>query len=189
MDNQKLLTRRNIFIVLGVVIAAEVLWASLALFQTNRQIGETPPVATKPQPTQIELQTDKTAVKVGEQFTVSVYVLSDKLTDGVDLIINYDPQLLSASPFILGSLYNEYPFSTIDSKEGKITVSGIATSTDGVKPNGLFGSIVFNAQAAGQAAISLEFTPASTVDTNVIEKGTGEDILESVKNLTISINP
>lgn len=192
MDNQNkwsgLINKKNILMLLGVVIVAEVLWAGWTLYQTNRQISQTvlPPV-TKSQPTQIELQTDKTSVKVGEKFTVSIYMLSDKSTDGADLIINYDPKLLLAEQVILGTLYNEYPKNTIDVKESKVTISGISTETAGIKPNGLFGSIVFTAKAPGSSGISLEFTPGSTVDTNVIEQGTGEDVLEKVNNLEVNI--
>lgn len=194
MDNQSkwrgLINKKNILILLGVVIVVEVLWAGWTLYQTNRQISQTvPPPATKAKPTQIELQTDKTSVKVGEKFTVSINMLSDKSTDGTDLIINYDPKLLLAEPVNLGTLYNEYPKNTVDVKAGKITVSGISTGMDGIKPNGLFGSIVFSAKAVGQAVISLEFEKGLTVDTNVIEQGTGKDVLESVKNVNIIITP
>ncbi|MBI2018621.1 hypothetical protein HYS96_02835 [Candidatus Daviesbacteria bacterium] len=194
MDNQNkwlgLINKKNILILLGAVIVVEVLWAGWTLYQTNRQIVQTvPPVATKPQPTQIELRTDKTSVKVGEKFTVSINMLSDKSTDGADLIINYDPKLLLAEPLTLGTLYNEYPKNTIDARAGKITVSGISTATDGIKPNGLFGSMVFTAKGQGQSSISLEFTPGSTVDTNIIEQGTGKDILEKVKNVEVTISP
>jgi len=192
---QRLINKKNILILLGAVVAAELLWAGWTIFQTNKQISQTaPPVATQPQPTTIELQSNKTSVKVGEQLTVSINLISDKLTDGVDLIINYDPNLLSVetsgeadASVILGSLYNEYPINTLDSKLGKITVSGISTGTDGIKPNGLFGSIIFTAKAPGQSVISLEFEEDSTADTNIIEKGTGEDILEKVNSLEINI--
>lgn len=194
MDNQNkwsgLINKKNILMLLGVVIVAEVLWAGWVLYQTNRQISQTVlPPATTVQPTQIELQTDRTSVKVGEKFTVSIYMLSDKSTDGADLIINYDPKLLLAEQVILGTLYNEYPKNTIDVKESKVTISGISTEMDGINPNGLFGSIVFTAKAPGRSSLSLDFTPGSTVDTNVIEQGTGKDILEKVNNLEVNINP
>lgn len=186
-----LINRKNILIILGVIIFAEILWAGWILFKTNAQVGQTiiPPVETKPLPTEIELQTDKTSVKAGEKFRVLVLISSERSTDGADLIISYDPKLLSASPFVLGTLYNEYPVNKVDEKAGKITVSGISTGTEGVKPEGAFGSVVFSAKASGVATISLDFAPGSTADTNVTEKGTGEDILEAVKNINITINP
>lgn len=192
---QKLLTRRNIFIVLGLIIAAELLWAGWTLYQTNRQIGTTAPVTFQPQPSKIELQSNKTTVKVADQVTVSINVVSEKATDGIDLVINYDPKLLSVvktkegTPVILGSLYSDYPQNAVDETKGEITISGISTGKEGVRPNGLFGSIVFNAKAPGQTTVSLEFSPGSTVDTNITEKGTGEDVLESVGNVNITINP
>ncbi len=208
MDNQNfntgiqnkwgnLVSKQNILILLGVVILLEVLWAGWSFYQTQKQIAQTPPqTVSGPIASQIGLSSDKTNVKIGEQFTVSATIFSDKATDGVDLIISFDPNLLSVetggetkAPVILGSLYNEYPINTIDAKVGKITVSGISTQPDGITPNGLFGAIIFKAKTVGKALISLEFTIGSTADTNIVEKGTGQDILESVKNVTISINP
>ena len=189
-----LINKKNILILLGAVVVAELLWAGWTISQTNKQINQTPPAVSTPISSQIGLSSDKTAVKEGEQFTVSANILSDQATDGVDLIINYDPKLISVvqvgetnAPVILGSLYNDYPINTLDSKAGKITVSGISTQTDGIKPNGLFGSIIFKAESSGQALISLDFEAGSTVDTNIIEKGTGEDNLEKVNSLEINI--
>lgn len=198
MDNQpnqnslgKIFNRKVLLIVFGVVILAEIIWAGYTFWKKPQPVTQGAPEVQKP--TQIELQTDSQQVKVGQSFTVYVNISSSKHTDGVDLIISYNPRLMlveklqSGVPVDLGTIYNEYPLNLIDETMGKITVSGIATASDGVIPNGLFGSISFQALSTGQAAITLDFAPGSTVDTNVIEKGTGKDILENVKNLNVTI--
>ena len=72
---------------------------------------------------------------------------------------------------------------------GKITVAGITQAQGGVLANGLFGTVVFQAKAAGQAKISLDYTPGSTIDSNVTESETVEDVLDKVENLEINILP
>jgi len=188
MDKKKIL-----FIIFGVIILAEIAWAGYTFWKKPTQLTPTPAAVQKP--TQIELQTDNQEVKVNQRFSVYINISSDQRTDGVDLIINYNPKLLLVElleegiPVDLGTIYNDYPLNLIDERMGKITVSGISTAADGTIPNGLFGSISFKATSVGQAAITLDFAPGSTVDTNVIEKGSGQDILENVKNLNITITP
>lgn len=173
----------------GVIILAEIIWAGSVFLGGQSQSVKVTQEAVQDKGTEIELKTDQSSVKVGDQFSVSINISSTQETDGADLIINYNPKLLSASPATLTSLYNDYPVNKIDTTEGKITVSGISTDEIGIVPNGAFGTIVFKALSSGQAAITLEFAPTSTVDTNIIEKGTGRDILENVKNLNVTIIP
>lgn len=187
-SNTQVLNRKVLLIVFGVIILAEIIWAGWVIYEMNSQTPKTTVVVPE-KPTQIELQTDQTKVSVGDQFSVFINVSSSRETDGTDLIITYDPKLLSASPLTLGTLYNDYPVNKIDSALGKITVSGISTGVKGIIPNGLFGTIVFKALSSGQAAITLDFAPSSTVDTNVIEKDSGKDVLENVTNLNVTITP
>ncbi len=191
------LTRKNILILLGLVVLGEILWAAGVLYKTNTSTpAPKQTVSVQSKPTQIELKSSQPSVKVGDKFIVSINISSDNLTDGVDLIISYDPKLLSLEttgekkiPVAVTTIYNDYPLNAVELETGKITVSGISTGQDGIKPNGLFGSINFVAKAVGLTKISLEFSPGSTVDTNVIERNTGKDILEAVKDIDITITP
>lgn len=184
----KFLNRKVLLTIFGVIILAEIIWAGWVFYGMNTQVPKNTTVV-QAKPTQIKLQTDQTTVKVGDQFSVFINVSSSFETDGTDLIITFDPKLLSASPLTLGTLYNDYPVNKIDATLGKITVSGISTGVKGIIPNGIFGTIVFSALSSGQAAVTLDFTPSSTVDTNVIEKDSGKDVLEKVKNLNVTIVP
>lgn len=195
---QKLLTRKNIFIILGVVILAEVLWASWTLFRPTppspTQTAIAPVVKLKP--TTVSLVSEKISLKKGEKITVSVNISSNSKTDGVDLVITYDPKLLSVEtigqtkqPVIAGTIYNDYPLNSLDQALGRITVSGITDVPGGVLADGLFGSLVFVGKNFGSAKISLDFSPGSTADSNVTETGTGKDVLEKVESLEINILP
>lgn len=202
MDNnqnmlQKFLTRRNLFILLGVVIVVEIVWAGWTLSKP----ASTPlPVTTTPQTkkslTAISLKADKTSIKVGDTVSVSVNISSDKLTVGTDLYISFDPKLFSVqtvgtdkAPLIVGNIYPSYPLNTLDLKSGKIAASGITQNPGGVLANGMFGTIVFKAKAAGQTKIIIDFTPSSTTDSNVTELSTAQDVLDKVDNLELTILP
>lgn len=199
MDQQfkKLLTRRNIFIALGLVIVLEIIWAGSTLFKEAAKPSPTIPAQTVAhKPTAVSLSTSKTQLKVGEKLTVSINLSSDKKTDGTDLIITFDPKLLSVetvaqskSPVIAGNIYSDYPLNSLDQTGGRITVSGITDTPSGVLADGLFGSIVIVGKAPGFTKISLEFSPGSTADSNVTESGTGKDVLEKVSDLEVNISP
>ena len=192
-----ILQRRNIFIALGAVIILEIIWAGFTLFKpaTINVATQSSVVPTvKQQLSEISLQTPKNQIKVGEKFTVSINISSSKKSDGADLIIKYDPQLLSVEttglnkiPVIVGTIYSDYPSNNLDEKVGRITVSGITEQRNGVSTNGLFGSLVFRSKAKGRSKVTLDFTPGSTVDSNIIESGTGKDVLEKVNNLEVNI--
>lgn len=195
------LTKRTIFILLGVVVLVEVVWALWALTrplpitQSSAKATEKPP-APKVRQTIISLSTPKNELKVGEKGVVSINVSSDASTDGTDLIINFDPKLLSVEtisktkePVALGAIYTDYPANSLDSKKGQIAVSGVSTKLGGIVPNGLFGSITFVAKASGHAKILLEYNKGSTIDSNVIEAGTGKDVLEKVEGVEFNIIP
>lgn len=192
MDINKILSKKLLLGLFGLIILAELIWAGVYVFNMNNQ-SDSAPQASSPIITKVELTSDKNQVKIGEEFTVSINIVSDYLTDGVDLIINFDPELLSVetagedkAPVVLGALYQDFPVNKIEA--GKITVSGI-TDGEGVLANGLFGSVIFKTKKAGQTSVGLDFQKDNTTDTNVIEKGTGKDILMDVKNVNITILP
>ena len=184
-----ILTRRNIFIVLGVVILAEIIWAAWMISKPAKppQVIKPPDAITMAQPTTVSLTAAKSSISVGERLTVSINISSSKRTDGADLIITYDPNLLSAQPVIAGTIYSDYPLNSLDQALGRITVSGITDDPSGVLADGLFGSLVFVGKAPGIAKVSLQFSPGSTSDSNVTETGTGRDVLEKVEDLELII--
>lgn len=190
----KFLTRKNIFIVFGLIVILELIWASWTLFKPAPPQVATKQAPAEEKPTIVSLSSPKTTLKVGEDVTVYINISSDKRADGVDLIINYDPKLLSpkttdGQPVIAGTIFTDYPQNVLDAKLGRITVSGITAQAGGIIPNGLFGSLVFVAKAPGAAKVSLEFTPQSTIDSNVTETNSGKDVLEKVNNLELNILP
>ncbi len=209
MDNQntisknnfkKLLTRRNIFILLGVVIVLELVWALSSVWK-NQPVTE---ILNIPKqsivqtviPTSISLESNKDQVEVGEVFTLRINLSSDKKSYGSDVVITYDPQYLTVqktadekSAVKISTLYDEVPFNTVDEKLGQVRVSAISNKEGGELAQGELGTVDFIAKKIGNTKIQLEFVEGSTSDTNILDSSTGEDILVNVKNLNITITP
>lgn len=186
---------------LGLAILAEVIWA-VSTYINSQKLGKSPgdllvqtETAIRTQTgAKISLQADKTDVKVGEFVNISVVLSSPTPTYGVDLILKYDPNLLKVVPakngaLAMGSIYSDVPINSADDKTGVVTVSGITSSAGGVTPNGLFGKIILKAVSVGKARVSVDFTPKSTIDSNVTAASTSKDILEIVENVDINIAP
>lgn len=191
--------------VLAIVILAETGWLVWSLLGANQKSADSIPSignvfnnATKTQVTEedissmISLTSPKTTYKTGEKISVAIEIASKATTDGVDIILNYDPNILmvelapGGKAIVTGGLYSDYPLNITDSK-GRITVSGVTSQTSGVIPNGTFGTINFVAKAAGRTKVSLDFSKGSTIDTNIIESKTSKDVLGKVENLEVVI--
>ncbi len=109
-------------------------------------------------------------------------------TDGTDAILIYDTSRFSAKSIASGTIYPDYPGNNIDEQTGKITVSGLASVSTPFTGSGILASInfqVLDTAQAGATQIKFDFDPndkAKTTDSNVVERGTVVDILNTVTN-------
>lgn len=109
-------------------------------------------------------------------------------TDGSDAIIIYDTARFSATSISAGSIYADYPGSSIDETSGKITISGLASVTTPFSGQGILATVNFKVKddaQAGATQIKFDFDPqdkTKTTDSNVVERGTVSDVLNSVVN-------
>lgn len=191
---QNLLSKKYIIPALGLVFIVQALWAFkiLGLDIKNINLPGQKPAAlqTKDQTASLALTASKSQLKVGEEVVVTINLVSEKYTDGADVIILYDPKILSpAKSVILGTVYSEYPLNKVDTQLGRIAVSGISSNPKGVLAKGVLGTITFTAKAAGNTEITFDYTPGSTIDSNVIENKTAKDLLDQVSNLKVNIVP
>lgn len=109
-------------------------------------------------------------------------------TDGTDVILIYTPSQLttSISQITNGTIYPEYPGNSID-PTGKISISGISSVSNPYSGSGTFATIKFKVAdtLAANTPLSLKFdfdpnNKTKTTDTNVVERGTIADVLNSV---------
>ncbi len=109
-------------------------------------------------------------------------------TDGTDAILIYDISRFSALSITNGTIYPDYPGNNIDLQAGKITISGLASVNTPFAGNGVFAKVNFkvnDAAPTGAAQITFDFDPnnkAKTTDSNVVERDTVVDLLNSVVN-------
>lgn len=107
-------------------------------------------------------------------------------TDGTDAILLYDPTRFSAQSVVSGSIYPDYPGNNIDDTAGKITISGLASVTTPFSGQGVLATVNFkvvDGAPTGVSQIKFDFDPndkSKTTDSNVVERGTVQDILNSV---------
>lgn len=106
-------------------------------------------------------------------------------TDGSDAIIFYDPTRFNATSITNGTIYPDYPGNNID-PTGKITISGLASVSTPFAGKGTLAIINFTVGSnapTGAVQIKFDFDPihkAETRDSNVVERGTVVDVLNSV---------
>jgi len=109
-------------------------------------------------------------------------------TDGTDAILKYDPSRLSGISIISGTIYPDYPGNNIDQQNGRITVSGLASVTQAFTGQGVLATVNFRVAdnaPAGLTQVTFDFDPqnkSKTTDSNVVQRQTVADILNSVVN-------
>ncbi|MDP3733142.1 MAG: cohesin domain-containing protein, partial [Candidatus Daviesbacteria bacterium] len=108
-------------------------------------------------------------------------------TDGTDAIIIYD-----ASRFTINSIntqskvYPDYPGNNVDEASGKITISGLASVTQAFSGKGTLATLsmtVKEVAPTGTTQVKFDFDPndkTKTTDSNVVQRGTVTDVLNSV---------
>ncbi|MCL4367076.1 cohesin domain-containing protein [Patescibacteria group bacterium] len=191
-----LLSKKNLasFLIVGILVLAVPFGVNLASqrqsFNSNAAGKNEVAINTN---TEISLTTDNNLVSVGQSFQVNINLHSTQPTRQTNVVVSYDPDLLAIVPqnnnMPVGGnvVYERYPINRLDSRNGRIVLSGVSAETIGVVNNGPIGSINFVAKTPGTAKISLDFTPGSTIDSYVIDFKSGNNILDRVQNLTVNI--
>lgn len=115
-------------------------------------------------------------------------------TDGTDAILIYDNTRLTATSIdteLDQKIYSDYPGSNIDDVTGKVTVSGLASVSTPFNGKGTLAKINFTVKEAapiGITQVKFDFSPGGkTTDSNVVQRGTVADVLNSVTNGSYTI--
>lgn len=109
-------------------------------------------------------------------------------TDGTDSILFYDNSRFTAISISPGTIYAEYPGNNVDDSSGKVTVSGLASVSQPFTGSGKLATINFTVKEnapAGVTQVKFDFDPnnmTKTTDSNVVQRGTVQDVLSSVVN-------
>lgn len=176
-----------IFVILGAVLLIEVLYAITVLSSPSVP----PPEPAPAKQASISLSSPLSEFRVKDAVPVTVTVdTGSHDTEGIDLVLKFDPKILEATAGAVakGAIYPEYPQVRIDNKLGTIQISGISgLQGKSFRGKGVFANINFRAKAKGASALTVNFTAGKTDDSNVVEALSGNDILESVLDLTLTV--
>jgi hypothetical protein len=184
--------------IVGIIILGEVVWSIFALSSptansTKNTNSKTSQAEVNKSASVISL-VGPNSIKAGEEFKVDVKIdTQGALADGMDLVIKYDPKFIEVVnpevPMVLNKIFSNFPVNSADATSGLITVSAVSSPGDpSFSGQAVLGSLNFKAIQLGPTSISLDFTKGSTTDSNVVETTSGNDILEMVNNLDITIN-
>ena len=178
-----------IFIILALVIIFEIYLGIKSLNAPKpKRLNNVAPVSDGI----ISLRTPKVTYNVGDKIPLSAMVFtSGHSISGVDLIIKYDSNLLTASGSGVTTsktMFEEYPLKQVNASTGLIQISGIISSkSKGFDGGGIFATINLTAKKQGSTKFSIEFKPGQTNDSNIVDNLTGQDILGKVYDRTIVV--
>jgi hypothetical protein len=131
-----------------------------------------------------------TTVNAGETFLMDILLdTAGRNAGGAGAKVNFNPNQLKAIEIIPGDIFADYPAAVIDNDNGRLTISGIAASSQNLFTGvGVFARINFTALTPGPANLNFEFQPGSTTDSNIATMEPPGDILAQVNQSTITIN-
>lgn len=181
-----------IFLILGVIIVGELIYAGrMLIFPTKSSPALLPLVKAPARKTAgiISLTTPKATVNVKDIVPVAVVIdTGGHLIGGADLVINFDPKFLEVNTnnLIKGKIFDEYPLLSVN--KGIIAISGINNSKNVFTGKDQFAVINFTAKQPGNTIVTVEFkSKGVTTDSNLVEVETSKDILEKVESLKLNI--
>lgn len=142
---------------------------------------------------------------IGRCFRTDIRLQTDNLNaNSVDVILTYNSSYLqpytgsgcttAATAIQTDGLFGSYPSNTIGGGQVEVTAydaTGTNPVNTGAAPTDkLLGHIYWKVIAAsGSYVIPFQFTPGSTLDSNVAQQGgDGSDTLDSVENLTLNLS-
>jgi hypothetical protein len=127
--------------------------------------------------------------KNGDSFNVTISLsLTSESVDGVDTILKFDSTKLSVTQINTDNgIFFDYPTKTYSNSDGTVNVSGLAKTTTPVTSGGTVAVVTFKVIGTGTAEVTFDYTSGSSVDSNVAQHQTGNDLLTSVTDATYTL--
>lgn len=188
---------RTVIILMAAVVIAEILWAGYTLTKPAETQPQASPSTAEVTPSAALTLFGPSMVSKGAEFRVDVNLNTSVEANSADVIITYDPTMLTIQPVTLngkqaavttGEIFKDFPINTYDAKTGKITLSAITdTSSTNFSGQGKIGYVTFKAIKPGTTEVSIDYTEGSTTQSIVLSSKADKNILNQVKNLTVVI--
>lgn len=193
-----LLNFKIILLLLSITIVIELILGIRLLFTPITPAAKAQPITggqfiVVPENSIFDRATNTAYYKTGENINLTIKLATNgHNTDGADIILKYDPNILdlsSPNAVLKGDLYTEYTPPKIDKNAGTIQLSGLnSVDFDGFNGLGEFATLNLKALKTGTTSLTIEYKQASTTESNIIESGSLKDVLTEVKNLKLVID-
>lgn len=122
--------------------------------------------------------------RVNQSFNVTIQGDSGGLAlNGADMVIHYDPLVLSVTSITPGTIFSDTPVHSNDSGIGEIHISSDATSQP-VVVSGTLATIQFTVIGSGQTNVTFDYNNSSNARSDMSQSGNPGQILGSVSNAT-----
>lgn len=135
----------------------------------------------------LSLNPSTATFKKGCSYSIAVQVdTAGKSTDGTDVVLDFDTSRLTITSIQPGSIYKEYPPSSINNQSGKTIFSGLSEIGNYFNGQGILATVNFTVKSEapeGTAQIKFDFDSSNkskTIDSNIVERGSVVDVLDSV---------
>lgn len=125
--------------------------------------------------------------QVGREFLIDVNLKTEALIDGVDVVLQFDPEILEAKAASPSALFPTYPFIKFDNQDGRAEVSAATKINQPLKGEGGLVTVSFVPKTPGETSIILLAEEENTTDSNIAEHKTGRDLLMEGAVLSILI--
>jgi hypothetical protein len=125
---------------------------------------------------------------LGKDFTVDILAdTPNTSSDGVDILLTYDPSMIYLKKIMKSAAYSEFPF--LLGSDGKIQITALARKDEPNTGLNVVATLVFEAMKEGETKIDYTVREPFTTDSNIAGRLTGSDILTAVDSLNLDIGP
>ncbi|EKD62713.1 MAG: hypothetical protein ACD_52C00084G0001 [uncultured bacterium] len=139
-------------------------------------------------PGRIGLQFSQEAAAVGDETVVQILLdTGGRTISGFDLFLEFDPEAwVALAPQVTVSereAFVAYPVNEVAPQGGTVRLSGLTDLDTGFTGEITVGSFLLSPQKPGKLGVTVVFEGVGVgTDTNLAERGTGQDILGRVEN-------
>ena len=195
MVDKKTKMIRALMVVLMVVLVGEVIWGAWYLNKPQKKVeAEVVPIqeTSEESGAMLFFGAEKTSLNLGKEYEVRVMVetLGKQIT-GADAVIKFDPIYFTVKKIVTGKIFPEYPVAKIDKTKGLVEITGTIVAPDQMpfRGTGELATIIVQPLKAGESELAFDFISGMTNDSNLVERGTGEDILGKTETIQFRIVP
>lgn len=150
-------------------------------------------VAESSLPGRVEVRFSQATAAVGEEVKAEIILNTGGATiNGFDLLLSFDQEAwVALTPQVAVSeteAFAVYPVNEVSPQAGTVRLSGLTNPESGFTGELTVGSFLLSPQKPGKLGVTVVFEGVGVgTDTNLAEKGTGEDILGGVENGTLEV--